>query len=344
MMRLPSFRYRTATSAADAAAALAGEGPGARAVAGGTDLYPNLKRRHQQARTVVSLRRARDLFGISGSPATGMRIGAMTTLDAICRNADLRRHYPGFVRAVASISSPPLRHMGTIGGNLCLDTRCTYYNQNEEWRAAISYCKKEAGEICWVAPSSPRCWAISAADSVPVLCALEARVRLVGSSGSREIGVAELYQDDGIHYLTTNPAEILAELILPPAGAARATYWKLRRRGSIDFPVLGVGAALAFDANGAVARAGLYLGAVSSAPIRCRPAEQALVGQPLTEATIAAAAKLARAEARPLDNTDFVMSWRAKMSEVYVDGALRELAGLPVRTLAPAHGAWAALA
>ncbi len=340
MMRLPEFRLTQPKSIEDAVSILQGEGDAARLVAGGTDLYPNLKRGHQTARVLVSLRRLGGLSTIEGDAVRGVTIGAMTTLAAITRNAMLVKHYPGVVRAVASISTPTLRHMGTIGGNLCLDTRCTYYDQNEEWREAIDHCMKCEGSICWVAPSSPRCWAISAADSIPVLCALGARVRLASKVGDREIPLVDLYADDGMRYLTIRPGELLTALVLPPAAAVRTTYWKLRRRGSIDFPVLGVGAAIEQSA-GVVRSARIFLGAVASAPLAAAKAAESLVGHPLTEDAANQAGKLARSVATPLDNTDFAMQWRAKMVEVYVEGALREIGGLPSRTKSPPHGRFA---
>ncbi len=341
MMRASPFRYRAPKSAAEIVDLLASEGADARLLAGGTDLVPNLKRRHQHAKTLVALSRAAELRGIRHG-ADGVTIGAMTTLAEICADRALVASHPGFVRAVASISTPTLRNSGTIGGNLCLDTRCTYYNQNEEWRQAISCCMKEAGSTCWVAPGSPRCWAISATDAAPVLCALGARVRLVSKQGEREIPLGELYADDGIRYLTSRRDELLTTLLLPPGDGVQSTYWKLRRRGSIDFPVLGVGVALAIDgAGGAVQRAAIRLGAVASAPLDADDAARMLVGSPLTEERIAAAAKLARKIATPLDNTDFTIAWRSAMVEEYVGGALRELAGLPQRVKPPKHGAHA---
>lgn len=340
MMRLPAFTLRTPKTIEDALRVKESAGADGRFLAGGTDLLPNMKRRHQTASTLIALSRIDEIRGIRGDPSKGVVIGAMTSLETIARDPMLRHGYPGFVRAVASISAPSLRHMGTIGGNLCLDTRCTYYDQNEEWREAIDNCMKCEGSICWVAPSSPRCWAISAADSVPVLCAIGARVRIAGPKGRRECAIADLYRDDGIRYLTLEPGELIVAVELPPTGTVRSTYWKLRRRGSIDFPVLGVGAAVEFDGD-RVRSAGLVLGAVASAPLRTEKAEESLRGKKLDDSSIAAAAKLARSLATPLDNTDFAMQWRAKMVEVYVEGALRELAGLPPKAKAPNHGAWA---
>lgn len=340
MMRLPAFEWRSPGSVEEALAIMSGEGETARLLAGGTDLVPNLKRKHQQAGTLVSLSRVAALRGVRGDQATGVEIGAMTSLQTICRDRMLRAHYPGFVQAVASISAPSLRTMGTIGGNLCLDTRCTYYNQNEEWRAAIDNCMKCDGSICWVAPSSPRCWAISAADSVPVLIAIGAKVRIQSGEGAREVPLESIYQNDGMKYLTLARGDILTSLLLPPADGSRATYWKLRRRGSIDFPVLGVGASVRIDGD-TVSAARIVLGAVSSAPLIADDAASGLIGGSLDEASFEAAAKAARSLATPLDNTDFAMQWRARMVETYVAGALRELAGLPATTKRPPHGMWA---
>ena len=337
MMRLPVFRYLVPQTLEEAASMLADDPERARIVAGGTDLFPNMKRRHQHADTVISLRRLVDLRSIRLADDGEATIGAMTTLTDICEHEGLRAAHPGFVRAVATISTPVLRNMGTIGGNVLLDTRCTYYNQNEEWRRAIGYCMKEAGEVCWVAPGSPRCWAISASDSAPLLCAIGARVRLVSKEGAREVPIVDLYQDDGIQYLTKRPDEILTEIVLPAPAGTKATYWKLRRRGSIDFPVLGVAAAVRPGKDGAVEDARIFLGAVRSFPTEATDAARSLVGQPLTESTAGAAAALARKPAAPLDNTDFVVNWRKTMVERYVDGVLRELGGLPARIHAP-HG------
>ena len=168
MLRLPPFKLRVPASVEEAAAILAGEGADARLVAGGTDLWPNMKRRHQKAGTVVSLMAIPELRGVENGGASGeIRLGGTAILDDLARDERLRTRYPALVRAIASISSPPLRNMGTIGGNVCVDTRCTYYNQTEEWRRSIDFCMKEEGTICWVAPSSPRCWAHSASDSAP---------------------------------------------------------------------------------------------------------------------------------------------------------------------------------
>jgi 4-hydroxybenzoyl-CoA reductase subunit beta len=339
MLRLPSFKFIRAKTLPEAAAILAGEGPSVRLVAGGTDLWPNMKRRHQKATTVVSLMGIPDLASVTVNG--DIRIGATTLLDDVVRNAAVRERYPAFAAAVQSISSPPLRNMGTIGGNLCVDTRCTYYNQTEDWRRAIDYCMKEEGTICWVATSSPRCWAHSASDSAPMACALDAEVKLVSTAGERIIPIESLYKDDGIDYLSKRPDEILTALHLPTEASAnrcRSAFWKLRRRGSIDFAVLSVAAAVWTDPARIIERARIYLGAVASYPLPVQDASDFLAGKRLTEETIAEAAKLARKVATPMDNTDFQTQWRGVMVQRYAEAALREVAGLEPMRLAPKHG------
>ena len=210
MLRLPPFELHRPQSLQDAARLLAEYGPDARLVAGGTDLWPNMKRRHQQAQHVISLM---DISGLDAVRNGGneLRLGATALLSDVAHHEFVRDAFPALSRAIHSISSPPLRNMGTLGGNLCLDTRCTYYNQTEGWRHSIDYCMKEAGKVCWVAPSSSRCWAHSASDSAPMLAALEAEVRLVAADGERQIPVKNLFRDDGIEYLSKRPDEILAE-------------------------------------------------------------------------------------------------------------------------------------
>ncbi|MGH9797282.1 MAG: FAD binding domain-containing protein [Candidatus Polarisedimenticolia bacterium] len=324
MMRLPRFRYFGPRTAAEAAAILAGEGPRAAVVAGGTDLYPNMKRGHQTPAVLVGLRRIDALRGVRPmGRGGGLFIGPGTTLSALEEDAGLRAGWSGLWESIRSISTPILRNMGTIGGNVCLDTRCNYYDQTEEWRSAIDYCMKCAGTVCWVAPGSDVCLAVNSSDTAPVLCALGARLRLTSRrGGERLLDAPDLYRRDGIDYLTKRPDEILTGIELPPAGRFRTAYRKLRRRGAFDFPVLGVAAALRFERD-RVAEARLWLGAVSMAPVEAVEAEAALAGRPLTDAAIEEAAHLAYPRAKPVDNTDFSLRYRKEMTLRLVADALR---------------------
>jgi 4-hydroxybenzoyl-CoA reductase subunit beta len=237
----------------------------------------------------------------------------------------VRRGYPALAHAVAEISTPPLRNMGTLGGNVLLDTRCNYYDQNYEWRQAIDFCMKKDGAICWVAPGSPRCLAVQSADSVPILIALNASATLVSGEGERSVALEDLYANDGIRYLTKRPDELLTELRVPAPDGWSASYRKLRRRGTFDFPVLSVGAAVRRDGD-RVAEARIVLGAVASAPLRAERAEAVLAGRPLDEASIAEAAEAAAGRSRPMDNTDFSFLWRKEMTRKWVAATLGDLA------------------
>src|ERR1700737_67797 len=184
MMRLPRFRYWMPKTAAEAVRIKEESGPEAAYVAGGTDRYPNMKRRQQPPKEVIGLSRVRGLARVRFSEA-GVSIGASALLSALENDRRIRRAYPALAHAIAEISTPPLRNMGALGGNLLLDTRCNYYDQNYEWRQAIHFCMKKDGDICWVAPSSPRCWAVQSSDCAPVMVAIGAKVRLISSSGER---------------------------------------------------------------------------------------------------------------------------------------------------------------
>src|SRR5712691_1531370 len=212
MLRLPPFRYLAPGTIQQAAYMLAQEGEQAMLVAGGTDLYPNMKRRQFTPPVLIGLRVIAALKHISGSPEEGMRVGAGVTLSTLANHLVFIEHYAALATASGSVSTPQLRNMGTIGGNLLLDTRCNYYNQTEFWRHSIDYCMKKDGEVCLVAPGSPRCWAISSADTAPVLVSLDAHVRMVSTRGERVVSVRELFRDDGMRPYSKEAYEILSEI------------------------------------------------------------------------------------------------------------------------------------
>jgi 4-hydroxybenzoyl-CoA reductase subunit beta len=325
MMRLPKFTYRVPTRVSDAVKMIGDAGADAMFVAGGTDLYPNMKRRQQTPKTVISVARLRELCEIRGDRVEGMRIGSSVSLTDICNHPVINRDYPFIAEAARMISTPILRNMGTIGGNLLLDTRCNYYDQNYEWRKGINFCMKKDGDICWVAPSSPKCWAVQSSDLAPVMVAIGAKMKLVSAHGERLLDAAELYNNDGIQYLNKRPDELLTEIHLPPRNGMRAVYKKLRRRGSFDFPVLGVAAALDIADDGTVRDAKLILGGIAPAPIEVSEAQQVLIGERLDQERISGAAEACYLKARPLDNTDFLMNWRKQMARPFVQRALEEL-------------------
>jgi 4-hydroxybenzoyl-CoA reductase subunit beta len=328
MLRLPSFSYRQPRTLSEAVAMKADAGPDGMYVAGGTDLYPNMKRRHQEPKIVISLMGIRTLAGCEMRDA-GWDVGPCMTLTDLSTHASIRESYPAVAAAAALVSTPLLRNMGTLGGNLCLDTRCNYYDQTYEWRKAIDFCMKKDGHVCWVAPSSPRCWAVSSSDVAPVMVALGAEYVLVGPGGERVVPAARFYHNDGINYLTKQPDEILSAVRLPAPNGWDAVYHKLRRRGSFDFPVLGVAAWIRWERGAGsrerVAEARIVLGGVASWPQEVPEAGAALVGSTLSDEAVRAAAEAAYRPAKPMDNTDFDLSWRKQMTRVYVTRALVEL-------------------
>jgi len=326
-MRLPKFEYRIPQTIAEAVKVMADVGPAGQFVAGGTDLYPNMKRRQQMPTTVISVMRLHELNKISGDGSTGLKIGASVILTDICEHPVINRDYPVVAQAARLISTPLLRNMGTIGGNLLLDTRCNYYDQNFEWRKGINFCLKKDGDVCWVAPGSSKCWAVQSSDLVPVMVAIGAKLRFASTLGERVVDAAGLYNDDGIDYLRKRPDELLVSIELPPTNGWRASYQKLRRRGAFDFPVLGVAACVHYD-EAQVTNARIVLGGIAPSPVEISEANATLVGKPLSEAQIEAAAEAAYIKARPLDNTDFVYQWRKQMARQYTLRALRDVAAM----------------
>lgn len=326
MMRLPMFAFHAPRTLEEAARILDGEGLNAMPLAGGTDLLPNMKRRQQVPKTLMSLRSVETLHQVQLDHSAS-RLGACLTLSEIASDPRFRNGMTALAQAASLVATPQIRNMATLGGNLCLDTRCNYYDQNYEWRKSIGFCLKKDGTTCWVAPGSSKCMAVSSTDTAPALMALGARVRLVSRSGEREVLLSDLYNLDGMNYIHRRPDEILAEVLLDNLHGWKSTYWKLRRRGSFDFPVLSVAAAARLSAGGIVEDARMVIGSVASRPLLAADAAKHLVGKSLNPETIAETAALAARIAKPLDNTDFDMSWRKKVTAEFVTYALHELCG-----------------
>jgi 4-hydroxybenzoyl-CoA reductase subunit beta len=326
MLRLPDFIFKRPRTAREAAEILAGEGPRAMLVAGGTDVWPKMKRRQMEPRVVVGLRQLTEFRAMSGSPREGLQIGPNVTLHELEQDPVLLAHYPAVAEAARSISSPPLKTMGTIGGNLCVDTRCFYYDQTYEWRQSIHFCLKKDGDTCWVAPGSSRCWAVSSTDLAPVILALDAQIHLLSKAGERTISAGRMYNNDGIAFLKKRQDEIVTGIQLPPINGDITAFQKLRRRGSIDFPILNVAAWIRPAKDGKTVQAArIAIGGITSAPFLSEPGASALVGRELTPDTIREAAHAARMESRPLDNTDLDFTWRRNMVEVWFRRALEQV-------------------
>lgn len=350
MLRLPPFRYHRPDTVDEAVALLARFGEDAMPIAGGTDLMPNMKHRLFTPAHVVSLNRIAAMRGIGtvngAGPSTDngrapradglfLRIGALETLSDVSSHPLVRRHCAGLAEAAGLVAGPQLRNMGTIGGNVCLDTRCTYYNQTEFWRDALGYCLKKDGTVCHVTRVGKKCVAAHSADTPPNLIALDATLTLAGPDGTREIPAADFFVTDGIWNTRRKGDEILTEIRIPLMGPhsnghgphRRSAYRKLRQRNSIDFPLLSVAVVGDFEQDGTVA--GL-IGVVSALGARPRVLagwDEIALGERLGPRVIEALAERARAQCRPLDNVIVDTKWRRAMVPVQVRRALEELAG-----------------
>jgi 4-hydroxybenzoyl-CoA reductase subunit beta len=299
------------------------------AVAGGTDVYPKMKRGQFTPRHLISLRSLPELKGIRSEDKEGMWIGAGETLTEVARNRAVNEIFPALSQAAGLVSTPQLRNVGTIGGNVFVDTRCNYYDQTFFWRKAAGFCMKKDGDICLVAPKSKTCLAVFSSDTAPVLCSLGALAVLVERDGSRRVPFEQLYRDDGIDFLTKQGDELLQGILIPrKVFGYRNVYLKLRRRGSFDFPVLGVAAAMSFNPEGICLSAKVVLTAVSSAPKVVRAAGELLENKRVTKETIDAVAEAAARVSHPLDNADMDYWYRKRMTKVYVSRALAHLTGL----------------
>ena len=332
MLRLPEFKYFQPRSLKQATQALADLGADVMLVAGGTDVYPKLKRGQFAPGNLISLRGLRELKGIR-QRQEGLWIGAGESLTTVSNHRVIAKHFPALAHAAESVSTPQLRNMGTIGGNVLVDTRCNYYDQTFFWRQAVGFCMKKDGDICLVAPGSAKCLAIASSDTAPVLVSLGAEAIMVNHQGERRVKLEDLYRDDGIDYSAKAKDEVLKGLFIPRESLARRNvYLKLRRRGSFDFPILGVAATMDIDERGECRHATLVLTAVASAPKIISEATALLQGRKVTVELIDAVADAAAKIAHPLDNADLDYWYRKKMAKVYAQRALAQVSGLEDRS------------
>jgi len=328
MLRLPEFNYFQPRSLKQAIKALTDLGSDVMLVAGGTDVYPKMKRGQFTPHNLISLRALGELKGIRQNK-DGLWIGAGESLTTVSRHRLIAKHLPALAHAAESVSTPQLRNMGTIGGNVLVDTRCNYYDQTHFWRQAVGFCMKKDGDICLVAPGSAKCLAIASSDTAPVLVSLGAEAIVVNQQAERRVKLEDLYRDDGIEYLAKAKDEVLKALFIPRESLARRnTYLKLRRRGSFDFPILGVAATMDIDERGECRSASVVLTAVASAPKVITEASVLLQGKKVTPELIDAVAEAAAKVAHPLDNADLDYWYRKKMAKVYTQRALASVAGL----------------
>ncbi len=321
MLRMPEFAYHHPASAEEAVALYASlEEP--MYVAGGTDLLPNLKHK---------LFSPKNIIGLSGLPKPQVHIGQDTiaidgglSLHALATHAELRELVEPLCEAAGLVAGPQIRRMGTLGGNVLLDTRCLYYNQSEFWREALGYCLKKDGTWCHVVGGPKTCVAAQSSDTVPVLLAMDASIVLLNPSGEREIKLRDLYQFNGMDHLKIEKGELLTSVRIPrPAKGFRGAYKKLRTRGSIDFPQLSVAVWGRWDGD-SVEELEIVVGAVNPKP---KPIKglQAFLGGALTAEKRGEIAALVQKQTRPQASIQGDVNWRRAMANIFVSRALRDL-------------------
>lgn len=326
MLRLPVFEVVAPTTVAGVVDALAV--PGARLLAGGTDLLPNLKHRLDHPSRLVSLHAVEGLRGIVEADGE-IRIGAGVTLAELAADARVRRHLPSLAKAAGLVAGPQIRNAGTVGGNVNLDTRCRYVNQTAFWREAIGGgCLKSEGDVCHVVPGGQRCVAALSSDCVPVLISLDARIALVGPDGERELSLDDYYHPDGIAHTRREAGELTTELRVPlPAGPRRTDYVKWRPRGAIDFPLVSV--ALRFDLNeaGAITAHRVVAGVLGARP-KVVSRLDAVVGRSASDPAVPAlVAEACYRQCKPLENVPYEAPYRRQLLRVLVRRAVEALAG-----------------
>ena len=300
---------------------LARHAPDVQVIAGGTDLIPSLRQKLFAPRYVLDIRGIGQLRGIRPQSG-GVEIGALTNLTEIEHSEFLRQQYPVLAEAAATVASPILRNMGTLGGNICLDTRCLWYNQSLTWRKGCGFCIKKDGNICHVAPGGDTCWAAFSGDTPPALLCLDAEIELAGPSGTRRLPLRDFYTGIGDTYRKLGKNELLTRVFLPHSSAGwHGVYRKLRIRGSIDYPLAGVAVALRRN-NGHVEDARVALTAVNAAPVLVKGAREALAGRAVDEAVAEHAAELAARTAKPLTTSALTPEYRREMIRVFTRRAL----------------------
>lgn len=324
MLRMAPFEVVHASSSEEAVQLLAETEGEARLCAGGTDLVPNIKHGLHEPVRVVHLSRAKDLRGIVANADGSLRLGAMCTLAEVERSDDVKRLAPGLADAAHHVAGPQLREMGTLGGNLCLDTRCLYYNQTYFWRESLGFCLKKDGEICHVVAGGKKCVAAASNDTATMLLSLGATVEIRNAEGVREIPLREFYVANGIANTILEPNEILVGVKVPAPAPKRERlegFAKLRHRESIDFPLLSVGVALHVSDDGTIEDAALTVNALGAKPRDVKT--DAIVGKALDDdSALESLCAFAHKKCSPLTNIADDPTWRKDMVPVFVRQAV----------------------
>jgi 4-hydroxybenzoyl-CoA reductase subunit beta len=328
-MSMPQCTVARPRTVAEAVQLLAAHGPEAMVIAGGTDVVPNLQFKLFAPRVLVDLKPIRDLRGITEQDGGVIRIGALTTLTEILASQMIRERYPVLASAVATIAGPLQRNMGTLGGNLCLETRCLWYNQSEFWRKSLGGCLKKDGDVCHVAPGGKRCWAVWSGDSAPALLALDAEIEIAGPRGTRRMPITEFYRNDGMDRIALAHDEILTAVYLPKRTAHwRGVYRKLRIRNSIDYPLAGVAVAVQLDDNGICRDARVAINAVNPAPLLLKEAA-GLIGHPYSSDRVAEVALATFHTGKPLTTSASTPVYRREILQIFTRRALADTWRLP---------------
>jgi 4-hydroxybenzoyl-CoA reductase subunit beta len=307
-----------------------------RVLAGGTDLLPSMRQRLFEPEYVLDLRGTRGLRGIKPTPDGGAEIGALTSLREIENSAYLRTHFPVLTEAAATVASPVLRNMGTIGGNICLDTRCLWYNQSLTWRKGCGFCIKKDGDLCHVAPGGTKCWAAFSGDTPPALLCMNAEIEIASANGVRRIPLSDFYTGAGDNYRKLQANELVTRVFLPASSAGyRGVYRKLRVRGSIDYPLAGVAVAMKRTSNGNgaghIADARIAITAVNPAPMLVKGASEVLSGKELDEFLAEEAGDLTARTAKPLTTSALTPEYRREMIRVFTKRAILAAGSLFLR-------------
>ena len=325
-MTLPEFKLLRPRNTAEAIALLAQHAGNIRIMAGGTDLLPSMQQKLFEPRYVLDIRRIAELKGIRRQPNGAVEIGALTALTDIERSDVLRQHYPVLPEAAKTVASPVLRNMGTIGGNICLDTRCLWYNQSLQWRKSCNFCIKKDGDLCHVAPGGTKCWAVFSGDTPAALLCLDAEIEIASTSGVRCVRLADFYTGIGDDHRRLRPDELVTRVFLPASSAGyRGAYRKLRIRGSIDYPLAGVAVVLK-RSNGLIEDVRVGLTAVNPAPVLVKGTTELLAGRRMTEEWAEAAGVLAAQTAKPLTTSALTPEYRREMIRVFTKRAVFSLA------------------
>jgi 4-hydroxybenzoyl-CoA reductase subunit beta len=296
--------------------------PRIQVIAGGTDFIPSMRQKLFEPAYVLDIRHVAELKGIREQKGSGVEIGAMTSLTTIEHSDLLRRRYPVLTEAAATVASPLLRNMGTIGGNICLDTRCLWYNQSLTWRKGCGFCIKKDGDLCHVAPGGTKCWAAFSGDTPPALLCLNAEIEIASGPGLRRMPLRDFYTGDGVAYRKLQPNELVTRVFLPePSAGFHGVYRKLRVRGSIDYPLAGV-AVVMKRSNGYVTDARLAITAVNPAPLLVKGATELLTGKLVDEALAEAIGDLVAKTAKPLTTSALTPEYRREMIRVFTKRAV----------------------